>query len=56
MEMTNVGDKWREFAVKAGRICKGRQTSETYDELAEFLQTIADEEKKVYLGIEKAIR
>jgi len=56
MKMTNVGDKWREFAVKAGRICKGRQTSETYDELSEFLQTIADEEKKVYLGIEKAIR
>ncbi len=55
MEMTNVGDKWREFAVKAGRICKGRQTSETYNELSEFLQTIADEEKKVYLGIEKAI-
>jgi hypothetical protein len=56
MEMTNVGDKWREFAVKAGRICKGRQTSETYGELSDFLKDIAEDEKKVYLEIEKAIR
>lgn len=55
MEMTAVGDQWREFAVKAGRIYKGRQTNETYDEIADFLYTIAENEKKVYKGIEKAI-
>ena len=55
MEMTQVADQWRKFAVKAGRIYKGRQTSETYDELADYLLTIADNEKKVYQGIEKAI-
>jgi hypothetical protein len=55
-EMTQVGDQWREFAVKAGRIYKGRQTSETYDELADYLLSIAENEKKVYQGIEKAIK
>lgn len=56
LDMTKVGDKWREFAVKAGRICKGRQTTETYDELSDFLIEIAEDEKKIYLEIEKAIR
>ncbi len=56
LEMTKVGDKWREFAVKAGRICKRRQTTETYEELSNFLIEIAEDEKKVYLEIEKAIR
>lgn len=56
LEMTKVGDKWRVFAVKAARICKGRQTTETYEELSELLYEIAEDEKKVYLGIEKAIR
>jgi hypothetical protein len=54
-EMTQVGDQWREFAVKAGRIYKGRQTSETYEELSDYLLSIAENEKKVYQGIEKAI-
>ena len=37
LEMTKVGDKWRNFAVMAGRICKGRQTDETYPLLADYL-------------------
>lgn len=56
VEMTKVGDMWREFAVKAGRIYKGRQTTESYDELSDFLNNIAEGEKKVYLAIDKAIR
>jgi hypothetical protein len=56
MEMTKVGDQWREFAVKAGRIYKGRHSTETYDELSDFLIKIAENEKKVYQGIDKAIR
>lgn len=56
MQMTAVGDKWREFAVMAARICKGRQTNETYSHLADFLFEIANEEKKVYLAIDKIIK
>jgi hypothetical protein len=55
MEMTKVGDKWREFAVAAGRICKGRQTTETYSQIADFLLEIAEDEKKIYLAIDKLI-
>lgn len=54
--MTRAGDMWREFAVKAGRLCKGRQTNETYDELADLLNDISESEKKVFLGIEKALK
>ena len=55
-EMTAVGDKWRSFAVMAGRICKGRQTDETYDGIADLLNEIADDEKAVYRRIEKALK
>jgi hypothetical protein len=56
IEMTHAGDMWREFAIKAARICKGRQTTETYDDLANFLIAIADKEKAVYKGIENALK
>ncbi len=55
-EMTTVGDMWREFAVKAGRLYKGRQTTESYDEVADYLLNIADKEKSVYRLIEKALK
>jgi hypothetical protein len=55
-QMTKVGDKWREFAVMASRICKGRQTTETYAHLSDFLIDISNEEKKVYLAMEKALK
>jgi hypothetical protein len=56
LQMTKIGDKWREFAVMASRICKGRQTTETYDRLSDFLLDISDDEKEVYLAIEKSLK
>lgn len=56
LQMTSVGDKWREFAVMAARICKGRQTSETYGQISDFLYDIANEEKKVYQAIDKILK
>ena len=56
MEMTTIGDKWRSFAVKAGRICKGRETTETYDEIADLLLEISKDEKSLFLGIEQALK
>ena len=56
LQMTRVGDKWREFAVMASRLCKGRQTTETYAQLSDFLLDIANDEKNVYLAIEKSLK
>jgi hypothetical protein len=55
-DMTLIGDKWRSFAVKAGRICKGRETTESYDEIADLLLELAEDERKIYKEIERAIK
>lgn len=57
MDMTKIGDKWREFSVISGRLCKGREGSgENYDRIADLLYEIAEEEKQLYLAIEKTIK
>jgi hypothetical protein len=57
MEMTKIGDKWREFSVISGRICKGREgTGETYDKIADLLNEIAENEKHLYLEIDRTIK
>lgn len=56
LEMTKVGDKWREFAVAAGRICKGRQSTETYDSIADLMYDLSIEEKQIYLKLDKIIK
>ena len=48
-EMTDIGDKWREFAYLAARGYKGRDKQEiSYDMLADLLLAIADREEKVF--------
>jgi hypothetical protein len=43
--MTETGDRWRDFAVMGGRICKGRaEAGETYAEMAAILRDCADRE------------
>lgn len=57
LDMTKIGDKWREFSVISGRLCKGRESAnETYDRIADLLYEIAEDEKQLYLEIEKAIK
>ena len=47
--MTEVGDRWRKFAVLGGRLCKGRASAEdTYEAMAAILLECADREKAVY--------
>lgn len=53
LEMTKIGDKWREFAIAAGRICKGRQSNETYEMLSDFMFEISEEEKLIYKKLDK---
>jgi hypothetical protein len=47
--MTEVGDRWREFAVIAGRIFKNRAGQEdSYIAASNVLLDIADLEEKIY--------
>jgi len=48
-EMTEAGDRWRDFAVIAGRIFKNRAGQEdNYFAAAEVLFDIADREERIY--------
>lgn len=55
-EMTEVGDLWRDFAVSAGRICKGRQTTEDYDTLGDMLLEISKREAEVFRKIRNIVK
>jgi hypothetical protein len=49
MEMTEAGDRWREFGTIAGRIFKNRAGQEdSYIAASEILMDIADREEKIY--------
>jgi hypothetical protein len=48
-EMTEAGDRWREFAIIAGRIFKSRAgQEESYIAASEILLDIADREEKIF--------
>ncbi len=48
-EMTEAGDRWREFALIAGRIFKNRAgQEENYIAAADVLSDIADREEKIF--------
>jgi hypothetical protein len=51
-ELTEIGDQWREFAVLASRICKGRsKNSNPYGEASEALLKIAGREERFYQNL-----
>ncbi|MDT8335424.1 MAG: BtrH N-terminal domain-containing protein [Desulfurivibrionaceae bacterium] len=50
--MTAIGDRWREFAVRAARNCKGRAgADDSFPAMAEILREIAAEEEKLYTDL-----
>jgi hypothetical protein len=52
IEMTAIGDLWRDFAVHAARCFKQRdKENTTYDHLADKLVHIADREEKVFIQL-----
>lgn len=56
LEMTKIGDIWREFSVNAARNCKGRgEKIVTYSELSQMLMNIADREELLYKQLKKLI-
>jgi hypothetical protein len=53
-EMTEAGDRWREFAIIAGRIFKDRAgQDESYSAAANILMDIADREEKIFRQLSK---
>ena len=55
-DMTEAGDRWRDFATIAGRIIKKRNSdTETYPAMSAILSEIADREKLIFTELKKAI-
>jgi hypothetical protein len=53
-EVTETGDRWRDFAFEAGRICKGRASSSvSYQTLSDILMECADREKAIFTKLKK---
>lgn len=57
LEISEVGDLWREFAIITGRIVKNRnKADESYDHAADLLLKIADKEEVFFKKLQKAIK
>ncbi|OOG75500.1 BtrH N-terminal domain-containing protein [Flavobacterium sp. A45] len=56
LEMTEIGDLWRDFAVEASRVYKNRSTKvDVYNLLSDELLAIADREEVFFKKLKKAI-
>jgi hypothetical protein len=56
LEMTTIGDLWRDFAVEASRVYKNRSTKvDVYNMLSDELLAIADKEEVFFKKLKKAI-
>jgi len=56
LEMTAIGDLWRDFAVEASRVYKNRSTKvDVYNMLSNELLSIADKEEVFFKKLKKAI-
>jgi hypothetical protein len=54
-KLTDAGDEWRRFALKATKMARGRSKMDT-DELEAQLNTIADQEQAVWSGLKEIQR
>lgn len=55
-EMTEIGDKWRDFAVQASRVYKNRSAqTDVYNMLADELLDIANREAAFFKKLKKAV-
>ncbi|MBB1149250.1 MULTISPECIES: BtrH N-terminal domain-containing protein [unclassified Myroides] len=56
IEMTAIGDAWRDFAVNAARVYKKRKNGEdVYLSLSEELNALADREEQFFKKLKKAL-
>ncbi len=55
--LTGAGDKWRQFAVMAARVCKGRvREGDTYSAMAELLRECAVLEENVFQELQSWLK
>lgn len=55
--LTEVGDRWREFALLASRTCKGRADgADPYERLADILRECADREEAIFRDVRALAR
>lgn len=53
-EMTEIGDLWRDFAYRAGRVCKGRSADkDAYNTLSGIMYECADREEALFKNLMK---
>jgi len=56
LEISEIGDMWRGFAIITGRIVKNRnKADESYDKAADLLLSIADREEVFFKELQEAI-
>ena len=56
-EITEIGDKWRDFAVDIARVYKNRSAkTDVYNQLSQSMLQIADMEEAFFKKLKKAIR
>jgi len=56
IEMTAIGDAWRDFAVNAARVYKKRKNGEeVYLNLSNELKILADREEQFFKKLKKAL-
>ena len=54
LQITAIGDLWRDFAYKASRIFKRRANDHyTYNDLGDILQTISEQERQLFNNLGK---
>lgn len=54
--MTIIGDDWRDFALKASRVCKLRDNDvNAYHNISEMMLKIAEKEKQFFIDLKKSI-
>ena len=57
LEMTSIGDLWRDFAVNASRVFKNRSNqTDVYNSLSNELLHIADLEESFFKKLKSAIK
>ncbi len=57
LEMTEIGDMWRNFAIEASRVYKNRSTqTDVYNTVADLLLAIANREELFFKKLQKAIK
>ncbi|MEX1192655.1 MAG: BtrH N-terminal domain-containing protein [Brumimicrobium sp.] len=56
LEMTAIGDEWRNFALQASRVCKERTKDENaFQTLSDLMISLSEKEKKFFLDLKKAL-